>query len=289
MKRVTIVSAVAVAAVAVLAGAAASAPPRDTAMKRNPRGLPAVDGTVNFTSSCAFSHTNFDDPIVHPGIVGASHQHSFVGNDTTNADSTLASLQAGTTSCRRSADKAGYWMPTLFKDGAPVQPVGATIYYRRRTLQAVRPFPAGLKIVAGNSAATSPQDLRITYWNCGPLADVAPSSTVPTCPDSGPDGLRLHVRFPSCWDGRNLDSADHKSHMAYPTSRQGCPADHPVAVPELEVIFRYPTTGGANVVLASGGQFSGHADFFNAWDETVLTQLVGFCLDGGRHCGPFGP
>ena len=32
-----------------------------------------------------------------------------------------------------------------------------------------------------------------------------------------PDGLRAQVFFPSCWDGVNLDSADHKSHMAYPT------------------------------------------------------------------------
>jgi hypothetical protein len=27
--------------------------------------------------------------------------------------------------------------------------------------------------------------------------------------------LQLDVIFPDCWDGRHLDSPDHKSHMAY--------------------------------------------------------------------------
>ena len=27
--------------------------------------------------------------------------------------------------------------------------------------------------------------------------------------------LRLHVTFPSCWNGQGLDSADHQSHAAY--------------------------------------------------------------------------
>jgi uncharacterized protein DUF1996 len=47
-----------------------------------------------------------------------------------------------------------------------VLPVGATIYYRRSTLQKVRPFPSGLKMIAGSAAATAPQDSRVTYWNC---------------------------------------------------------------------------------------------------------------------------
>ena len=57
-----------------------------------------------------------------------------------------------------------------------------------------------------------------------------PSAEVPTCPDTRGSFLRLHIRFPECWDGRNIDSADHKSHMAY--SRAGvCPSTHPISVP----------------------------------------------------------
>lgn len=48
----------------------------------------------------------------------------------------------------------------------------------------------------------------------------------------------------SCWDGKNLDTADHMAHMSYPAngtfdSRGPCPESHPVPVPQLmyEVIW----------------------------------------------------
>ena len=279
------IAAVALAGSQALAAGERQRPPRQGAPGQ--RGVNPFAG-VNFTSGCRFSHRAPDDPIVFPGQPGKSHDHSFVGNNSTNAFSTLESLQVSTTTCRRPADTAAYWMPSLSDNGTPVAPTAATVYYRRHTLATLQPFPAGLKIVAGDSHAVSPQPLQITFWNCGAGVGVQPQSTVPTCPD-GPDStLRLHVRFPDCWDGTNLDSADHKSHMAY-SQAGACPADHPVAVPALEVIFRYPIKGDANVLLASGGQFSGHADFFNAWNEQRLTQLVDFCLNGLRHCGAFGP
>jgi len=113
---------------------------------------------------------------------------------------------------------------------------------------------------------------------------VRPSSTVPSCTAGRMTSLRLHVTFPSCWDGRRLDSADHQSHMAY-AMRARCPATHPVAVPAISLILRYPSAGGANVELSSLGQFSAHADFFNAWNQGELTRLVHGCLNALRHCG----
>jgi hypothetical protein len=113
---------------------------------------------------------------------------------------------------------------------------------------------------------------------------VAPSQTVPTCPDARGSFLRLHVRFPSCWDGRNTDSADHKSHMAYPRAGR-CPSTHQVSVPQISLIYRYPTRGGEGFSLASGGQYSGHADFFNAWNPGALRRLVEDCLNALVHCG----
>ena len=163
-------------------------------------------------------------------------------------------------------------------------PTAATIYYRRRTLDEVRAFPPGLKVIAGNSRATTPQSLRVTFWNCGVHAGVPRSSSVPTCPAVSRSTLRLHVNFPSCWDGRSLDSADHQSHMAYPL-RGACPATHPVAVPAISVIFRYPVHGGAGVELSSSGQYLAHADFFNAWNQRALERLVDKCLNKLRHCG----
>jgi len=239
---------------------------------------------VNFVSVCGFSHRAADDPIVFPGAPGRSHDHSFVGNRSTSAGSTLESLLAAGSTCRRAGDTAAYWMPTLLVDGRAVAPLGATIYYRRRTVEAVRPFPQGLKVIAGDAAATSPQPRGVTFWSCGAVGGVPPSSTVPTCPAGRRTTLRLHVRFPDCWDGRSLDSADHRSHMAY--ARRGrCPSTHSVAVPAIALIYRYQVAGGPGTELASGGQFSAHADFFNSWRRGALNGLVQSCLNALRHCG----
>ena len=42
--------------------------------------------------------------------------------------------------------------------------------------------------------------------------------------------------------------------------------------------LRYPIDRGAGVTLASGSVYSGHADFFNAWDERALATLVDACF-----------
>jgi hypothetical protein len=72
--------------------------------------------------------------------------------------------------------------------------------------------------------------------------------------------------------------------MAYAV-RGACPASHPIATPAIALIFRYAITGGAGVMLSSGGQYSAHADFFNAWRQGTLTSLVNGCLNALRHCG----
>lgn len=228
-------------------------------------------GTAYFAVLCGFSHRNQDDPIVYPNQPGKSHDHTYFGNTSTKASSTPASLRAsGETTCRPHADTAAYWAPTLFVRGDPVAPRYAVALYARRTLDPVRPFPAGLKMIAGNAAARVPQDARVTFWSCG---EENISSSVPNCVTTRQGGLRLKVSFPDCWDGRRLDSADHKSHMAYSTGGR-CPASRPVAVPALVLVIQYPVAGGVRAELASGGEFSGHADFVNAWDQRTLAALV---------------
>jgi hypothetical protein len=236
-----------------------------------------------FIESCRFSHRAPDDPIVFPGKPGLSHDHTFVGNRTTNALSTYGSLRAGGTSCRRADDTAAYWMPTLYQGTTPVLPAAATIYYRRGTFKEVRPFPSNLRMIAGDAKTTTPQQFRIVFWNCGGGEGGSPSSMVPTCPATQGSALRLHVRFPNCWDGLHLDSRDHKSHMAY-ALKGDCPSTHPVAVPAITILFRYPSLGGEGFWLASGGQFSGHADFMNTWRQGVLRRLVDGCLNRLVHC-----
>ena len=239
---------------------------------------------VNFVENCRFSHEAPDDPIVFPSKPGASHQHTFVGNTTTNAFSSFGSLRSGATTCMRQDDTAAYWVPALYQGSTPILPQGATIYYRRGTLAEVSTFPNNLRMIAGDAAATSPQGMRVTFWSCGIVSGVGRSETVPTCPQARGSFLRLHIRFPECWDGRSLDSADHKSHMAY-AMRGSCPSTHPVEVPQITQIYRYRSLGGEGFSLASGGQFSAHADFVNAWKPGALKKLVDGCLNALVHCG----
>jgi len=281
---IVLVAALAAAGLATIAPTAVAQrePGKDKANAR-PTVLRQLQG-VNFIGNCRFSHRATDDPIVFPNAPGASHDHSFVGNRTTNAFSTLDSLLAGGTTCRRPGETAAYWMPTLYVDGNAVAPTEATIYYRRRTLMRVTATPPGFKMIAGDSQASTPQDRRVTFWNCGQAAGLPPSSTPLACPDQRGSALRLHVTFPSCWNGVDVDSSNHKQHVAYPTNGR-CSSGYDVAIPAISLIYRYPVTGSHAFGLASGPVYSGHADFFNAWDQNALNRLVNSCLNALRQCG----
>lgn len=242
-------------------------------------------GFGSFQVVCRSSHTNSDDPIVFPRQSGAAHQHDFFGNRSTNAFSTDASLAGKPTTCSRSGDTAAYWTPTLLNNGRRVAPDRVIAYYRTsgiRNIESIRPFPLGLQMIAGSATATAsnPQPTRVTNWNCGD--GVQGTAGVPaSCPNNP---LRLRIEFPNCWNGRTLDSADHKSHMAYARSG-GCPSTHPVPVPALSLNFRWKISGSlSGVRLSSGGVHSGHADFWNSWNQRAQAQLVRDCLNAGRVC-----
>ncbi|MDP9046467.1 MAG: DUF1996 domain-containing protein, partial [Pseudomonadota bacterium] len=257
--------------------------------------LPSPTDVGAFREVCGYSHLAFDDPIAHPGAPGASHLHTFVGNDSTSASSTASSLatSGGSTCAGGTLNRTGYWMPTLVdvRTGQPVLPTGSIVYYKLgyRGVQAasVVPFPAGLRIIAG-SASGSPSAPSIGAFAC--LNGGSWQPTVPNCAVG--DTIRATVTFPQCWDGVNLDSPDHKSHMEYATAGKGCPADHPVALPEISISFDYMNTEanlGASLKLSSdnyagAGGFSLHADWFNGWDPATLQDFVGNCIVANKDC-----
>ena len=260
----------------------------------------------NFFSNCRFSHASTDDPIVFPGQPGKSHAHTFFGNTSTDAHSTFASLRAAGTTCKPRADRAAYWVPTLVQNGREVRASKGQFYYVLRGYEDMHPFPAGLRMIAGDAHAHRPQSSTVTYWACGAAGVQARiGSSVPTCghlrarfhgitrPCPACPArmnpivrvktlLELHLTFPDCWDGEHLDTPDHQSHMAYSRGYR-CPATHPVKVPRIRLMIRYPIATGEGVSLASGGQLTGHADFFNAWDERALAKLVEDCFND-RPC-----
>jgi hypothetical protein len=239
-----------------------------------------------FWLRCAPSHRLADDPIRYPGQPGASHLHDFFGNRTTNAASTYSSALGQATTCALPADTAGYWVPTLLADGSPVGVRWFNVYYwgiRGGTAS----FPPDFRVVAGATAGVASGTrtaAKKTGWMCVKGGEVFAAP-----PDCGTEPLRMIVTFPSCWDGVSTDSADHHSHVVYPTARI-CPPDHPVTVPRVVVHVFYDITDGTTATLSSdvmAGAPPGstvHADFWNTWDQPTLEGLVDRCIDTGPNC-----
>jgi hypothetical protein len=245
---------------------------------------------------CNLSHSAADDPIVFPARAGRSHLHDFFGNVGVDANTTTASLARAASTCLKGmdeVDKAAYWTPALLHNGRPVS--GSPDELRIDAYYAVldkplpvRPMPLGLRMVAGDAAARTAQPTDVAHYNCLRFPQggqvTRSSAAIPSCPPGA--YLSARIEFPSCWDGVNLDSADHRSHMAYP-SRQRCPVTHPVGLPALSVRLRWKAARGipsSQLALSSGGQFSMHADFWNAWSPSVMRWLVDNCLNATRNC-----
>ncbi|MFC8290399.1 DUF1996 domain-containing protein [Streptomyces sp. NPDC057242] len=125
-----------------------------------PAAVPA--GTVRvpeFDATCAHSHSKPDDPIVVPGLPGASHTHSFFGNRSTDAFTTAQSLRADRrTSCTPAEDLSAYWNPTLYEGGGTVESDGMIVHHGSRLPDpsVTVPSPQGFRMIAGNAESQVP-------------------------------------------------------------------------------------------------------------------------------------
>jgi hypothetical protein len=228
--------------------------------------------------------------------------HDFFGNRTTDSDSTLGTLQAGETTCNDPNDTAAYWHPTVSWEDSRgrITPLKAsqTFFYYRAGLKdplAVKPFPPGLKIVTEQG--------KNVEWRC------LGGNWSPTPPTRCGDNRTLVVRifFPDCLavvegsdppqpltDTRDAEGNtlhvpdDHRSHMVDAGSA-GCPSDsdHPYPVPWLQTYFLFKssqltTRGEPTLSSDHPGDPPGstmHVDFFNAWDQARLEDLVARCIN----------
>jgi hypothetical protein len=282
-----------------------------------PLGAPGVDaprlmtsadapestpGSGSFRTTCSPTKFAFDDPIVYPGQPGASHLHVFFGNAAVTAGSTAQSVAtSGASTCRGGTlNRTGYWMPALVdsRTGEVQLPDEGVFYYKTGyniDPKVVRTIPVGLRMIAGNKNATGLQDY--VTWECRDRV-VENTGAIPTSCPAG-DAVRLTIIFPQCWDGKNLDSPDHKSHMAYPIYRNTarastCPASHPITIPEITEHFDFPVTAASSPAhwrLTSDmysaslkGGYSAHADWMNGWDAETLNTIVTQCLNRERDC-----
>jgi hypothetical protein len=239
--------------------------------------------TGQFVAHCRYSHSGQNDPIVHPNMAGMSHLHDFYGSVDTDQNSTAKSLHNTETTCDKGADSAAYWHPALLDHGKVVTPNDLSAYYRAAPgvdPKDVEPFPFGLKLLAGDQTATTPQPGEATGWTCGSRTDL--HDTPPTCTSGAP--LHLVLTYPDCWDGEYLDSEDHVSHATY-SSDGRCPKGFPVHIPQLSVAIRFPISGkGHDLSLASGNIYSAHGDFLNAWDPAGLEREVRACIHRNAVC-----
>jgi len=246
---------------------------------------------ANFVVRCPFSHRAQVDPIVDFGNPESFHMHDFFGNTTTDANSTYDTLRAGGTTCSKLEDKAAYWIPTVsWTDSSgttgPIKATQTFFYYKlggKSSKIDVNPHPAGLKIVTVQG--------HNVQWRCA--NDDWKSSPPQKC-DNGKLGVR--IKFPDCLqvdaNGQPLlDSADHRSHMVDSvkpanSAVKQCPSTHPYPVPMLQTNFQFaipPTTGEPTLSTENNtGKYSTmHADFFNAWDQQKLEDLVDRCINTG--------
>jgi hypothetical protein len=241
------------------------------------------DHRGRFVTVCEPSHHLPDDPIVSPREPGASHFHEFFGNVDIDADSTTEDVRNADTTCETKADRASYWAPSLLDArGQRIAPEDLAVYYRAgRGVDptSVEPYPYGLAMIAGEASSTRPQPTGIVGWTC------SDSPIRSETPEDCAGELRLRVTFPDCWNGSDLDSDDHRGHMAY-SSTNGCPDSHPQPVPQLEMVIRYPhVDDAAGLSLSAGDIVTAHADFWNLWDPAGLEREVEACIHRDVVCG----
>jgi hypothetical protein len=243
---------------------------------------------VDWVTVCTVVRHAAEDPIVFPGITGRSHDHTFSGNTAISPSSTAEELVHQRTNCKNSGDTASYWMPTLLVDGEPLMPYQVRAYYRAgtRNTDTLHTIPFGLKMVAGDAMATSPQKPGIAGFQCRVEGKGATVTKQALPPDCGPTALlEASVIFPNCWDGTNLDSADHRSHMSY-AKHEACDAAHPVQLPQLTLAARFPKgqTSGTITLASMNSPLTLHADFFNAWKPAALAELMKHCIYAHVFC-----
>jgi len=214
------------------------------------------------------------DPLVNPGSVPSPHLHQIVGGNSFNASMDPATHDLPTastcTTCTFTEDFSNYWTAVLYfraRNGTfkrvpqlPNQGLrgngGITVYYipSSDASTKVTAFKPGFRMLVGDASRRSAGNDHKVCHRCMPASGdnsnlncASPDGqTLPKGFCAG--GIRSIITFPTCWDGKNTDSVDHKSHVSYSSvvsgagnvgSNGNCPSTHPVKIPQvmLEIIW----------------------------------------------------
>ncbi|MFE9660269.1 DUF1996 domain-containing protein [Streptomyces sp. NPDC005955] len=280
--------------------------PNSTRLPRFQRN--ASRGT--FTTRCGTNRNglfNSDNVIVAPGVRnGAHHMHDYVGNQANDAFADDRTLARGATTCRNQGDRSSYYWPVLrVQNGRDEADAGAdgggrdrnvgkiqtpssvTLEFVGNPRSPVVAMPRFLRIITGDAKAlTNGTGNANASWSCTGFEDRQLKDKYPLCP-SGSRVVRT-FRFQSCWDGRNTDSANHRTHVAFVDPRTGaCPSGFR-AVPQLVQRIVYDVAPRRNFAVDSFPEqlhkpVTDHGDFINVFDRRLMQRLTQ-CLNRGQRC-----
>lgn len=274
---------------------------------RNP-GAASGASTGSFSSRCGRNengHFNPDNVIVAPGVSnGAHHMHDYVGNESTDAFSTNDSLAASGTTCDNGDLSSYYWPVLRLRDGkaekdaqAPgggqdanvgtiLRPKQVTITFKGSPVGKVKAMPRFLRIITGDAKAfTNGTANANASWSCTGFENRQLKDKYPICP-KGSDVVRT-FSFQSCWDGRNTDSANHRTHVAFADRNGRCPKGF-TAIPQLVQRITYGVAPGARFAVDSFPEqlhkpVTDHGDFINVMPNGLMATAVD-CINRGRTC-----
>ncbi|MFJ9896162.1 DUF1996 domain-containing protein [Streptomyces sp. NPDC091280] len=272
-----------------------------------------------FVTACGVNANglfNSDNVIVAPGVSnGAHHFHDYIGNQSNNAFASDQDLANADTSCENPGDKSTYYWPVLRlqngkqesdadkpgggtegNSGEIVTAKQVTLTFEGNPQSKVVAMPRLLRIITGDAKAfvNGPANANAS-WSCTGFEDRQLKDKYPLCP-AGSDVVRT-FKFQSCWDGRNIDSANHRTHVAFEAADGACPAGFE-AIPQLVQRIVYAVDapslqdGGKTTPLFAVDSFpeqqhkpvTDHGDFINVFDEGLMNDMV-TCINNGQKCG----
>ncbi|MFH9008487.1 DUF1996 domain-containing protein [Streptomyces afghaniensis] len=273
----------------------------------------------SFATDCGVNENglfNSDNIIAAPGVTnGAHHFHDYIGNQANNAFASDQDLANAETSCVDQGDKSSYYWPVLrLQNGAQEQdanspgggiegnageivtPKQVTLTFVGNPRGKVTAMPRLLRIITGDakSFVNGPANANAS-WSCTGFEDRQLKDKYPLCPQ-GSDVVRT-FKFQSCWDGRNIDSANHRTHVAFTDAAGNCPSGFR-PIPQLVQRIVYDVDapslkdGGRTTPLFAVDSFpeqlhkpvTDHGDFINVFDEDLMGEMAD-CINDGRKCG----
>ena len=235
------------------------------------------------------------DPITHPGGL-STHVHSFYGASEAAPSTTYKKLRkaAGNTA-NVEENKSLYWHPTIYRYDKrrgrfTVQNTSYFSTYYIWPTGETTAFPDGFKMIGGGAGTLADSRPEADCSNPGPCPDGDCERWNDFFPATTCGELEMSMLMPSCWDGANLDSVDHRSHVAYPKRGEAdgkCPKTHPVRLPQIAVFTRIaPYLGGVHLFSDGTGYF--HADYFSGWKAKKLQKVLDRCENDFMFSAPNG-